>query len=461
MEIKLKYLISSEPKPDSKVLQAELSLIERLWGVRYDSKDVGVLKNPFWKDLVTNVCSECYFDATELQVIDGNEKFARSNKLELREKLLGEYKYNTTISKVIKEINIRKLKKEKENEDQGTFDFDAYRSVADLESSANKKGSDVFLPEPKPHDSIVGGDVRARIPSLEVTRSIRKPTDGSVEKSLVERSAGLPGKSLKAMNLILQSKSSEVSAGNLIRKKAQETSEYFMTQTYAKRVHTIETDTKTRTTLHTSRNPFSKKFMMTESNKNFAKTPKPKQLDSDFPRPLDPKNLLKIIEIGYRKAHPLAVVQNSVSPSETLPHNSSQNKDSPDYKRYETCYNRLKRNPLSRAGSGFRRRQTPSDVSKDSEKFARPRSERYGKIVSNLKLKNFGAEKLKDFRDRNLEKLKSFELSKKFSMRGNVGFALENQQMASRTNLETSNVKYGRLIETIESMKKMVKRDLG
>jgi hypothetical protein len=82
----LKYLISGDAKPDHKVLQAELSLIERLWGVRYDSKDIKLLKNPFWKDLVTKVCSECYFDATELQVIDANEKFANSNKLEMREK---------------------------------------------------------------------------------------------------------------------------------------------------------------------------------------------------------------------------------------------------------------------------------------------------------------------------------------------------------------------------------------
>jgi hypothetical protein len=219
VEIKLKYLISGEMKPDQKVLQAELSLIERLWGVRYDSKDVGVLKNPFWKDLVTNVCSECYFDATELQVIDANEKFARSNKLELREKLLGEYKYNTTISKVIKQINIRKLKKEKENEDQGTFNYDAYRSDRDLESSANKKGSDLFFPGPKTHDSIVDGALRARIPSMEVMRSIRKPTEGSGENILVERSAGLPGKSRKAINLMLQPKSSEVFAGTRSRKK--------------------------------------------------------------------------------------------------------------------------------------------------------------------------------------------------------------------------------------------------
>jgi hypothetical protein len=213
VEIKLKYLISGDAKPDNKVLQAELSLIERLWGVRYDSKDINLLKNPFWKDLVTNVCSQCYFDATELQVIDANEKIASTNKLELREKLLAEYKYNTTISKVISEINIRKLKKEKENEDQGTFDYDAYRSDRDLESSANKKGSDFFFPAPKTHDCIVSGDTRARIPSLEVTRSIRKPTERSGEKILVEQSTGHPGKSARAMNLMLQPKSSDVFAG--------------------------------------------------------------------------------------------------------------------------------------------------------------------------------------------------------------------------------------------------------
>jgi hypothetical protein len=151
---------------------------------------------------------------------------------------------------------------------------------------------------------------------------------------------------------------------------------------YPKRVRTIETETRMATTPNTTRNPFSKKFLTSQSNKTLTSGPQPKQLDSDFPRPLNPKNLLQTIGISYRKTY------------ESFPHNSTSYDRSPPTKllktnqtpkKYETFYNRLKQGRPTRTGSGLRGPPTPTDVSIDSEKFARPRSERYGKIVSNLR----------------------------------------------------------------------------
>lgn len=220
---------------------------------------------------------------------------------------------------------------------------------------------------------------------------------------------------------------------------------------YPKRELTIETEARMGTTNQTTRNPFSKKFLTSQSNKTFTKVYQQQRnpLDTDFPRPLDPKNLLKTIEISYRKTY------------ESFPSNSTSYDKSP--KKYETCYNRLKHGPMTRTGSGLRGPPTATDVSKNSEKFARPRSERYGKIVSNFLLQNLGAEKLaqkklRDCWDGNLEKLRSF------GVKGNVkvvGGVMGKSGLKLKRSSGATNGRWERLIETIEEMKKMVKRDLG
>jgi hypothetical protein len=118
---------------------------------------------------------------------------------------------------------------------------------------------------------------------------------------------------------------------------------------------------------------------------------------------------------------------------------------------------------MTRTGSGLRGPSTVTDVSKNSEKFARPRSDRYGKIVSNFMLQNLGADKLaqkklRDCWDGNLEKLRAFGVRRDVGVvggeLGKVGLKLKRSSVAG-------NVRWGRLIETVEEMKKMVKRDLG
>jgi hypothetical protein len=107
----------------------------------------------------------------------------------MREKLLGDYKYNNTISKVIQQINTKKIQKEKENEDQGTFLYDRYRSDKSYNSASRIPGPNIFFAGP-----MNGGKV-IRPGSVESPISARKAARESGDKILVERSMALPNKS--------------------------------------------------------------------------------------------------------------------------------------------------------------------------------------------------------------------------------------------------------------------------
>ena len=110
-DIKLKFLISNNTNPDPKTLEHELTIIEKLWGIRYSNKNIELLKNKWFKDLESKVCMNCYYQLTTAKVIGTANMSILERKNELKKKVLQERYYNHQIEKVVKIIQKKKHNK--------------------------------------------------------------------------------------------------------------------------------------------------------------------------------------------------------------------------------------------------------------------------------------------------------------------------------------------------------------